>query len=67
MSMINIKKIELNTRGILIKEVQKDMNSCVHTLREQSSFQDLDHKQKTLLRKFVLFLSAKQMLDSVSI
>ena len=67
MNMINIKKIESNTRGELVKEVQKDIDSCVQKLKGQSSFQGLDHKQKTLMRKFVLFLSAKQMLDSISI
>ena len=66
MNMINIKNIKSATNDKLVEEVQKDMNFCVQRLRTQSSVQSLDYKQKALIKKFILFISAKQMLDSIS-
>ena len=64
--MINIKNIKSATNNTLLKDVQKEMDSCAQKLRAQSTVQGLDREQKTLIKKFILFMSAKQMLDTIS-
>jgi hypothetical protein len=46
--------------------MQKEMNSCLQKLSAQSTVQGLDHEQKVLIKKFILLISAKQMLDTIS-
>jgi hypothetical protein len=46
--------------------MQKEMNSCLQKLSAQSTVQGLDHEQKVLIKKFILFISAKQMLNTNS-
>ena len=64
--MINIKNIKSATNNTPLEDVQKEMNSSAQKLRVQSSVQGLDHEQKVLIKKFILFISAKQMLDTIS-
>ena len=67
MKMINIKTIKSATNNTLLEDVLKEMNSCAQKLRVQSTVQGLDHEQKVLIKKFILFISAKQMLDTILI
>jgi hypothetical protein len=64
--MINIKNIKSVTNNTMLEDVRKEMNSCVQKLRAQSTVQGLDHEQKVLIKKFILLISAKQMLDTNS-
>ena len=64
--MINIRNRKSATNNTLLEDMQKEMNSCVQKLRAQSTVQSLDHEQKVLIKKFILFISAKQMLDTIS-
>jgi len=65
-NMINIKNIKSATNNTLLEDMQKEMNSCAQKLRAQSTVQSFDHEQKVLMKKFILFISAKQMLDTIS-
>ena len=66
MNMINIKNIKSATNNTLLEDMQKEMDSFAQKLRAQSTVQSLGHEQKVLIKKVILFISAKQMLDTIS-